>query len=141
MDAADRAKRDELLRGIAEPHPAYQDAARLIAHCALALYGDGIRDQFVEEVLAARSPNTAHNAMLECIALCEPHAGITSEERLRRIQWTLYRALREPAAGWMDDLKGDRAPECAVLGIELPDDDREMQTYDDRGEPVSTGRL
>ena len=44
----------------------------------------------------------------------------------------------------MDDvaLIGERDPACSVLGIELPedDDDREAQTYDDRGEPVSIGR-
>ena len=143
MDAADRAKFDDLLRGIGDPAPSYQDAARLIAHCALAAHDDPIREAFVGEVLCAASVeriNAVHDAALDCIAMCEPRAGMTAEDRLSWIQWALYRALRERAADWCHDLKGDRAPECAVLGIELPDDDREMQTYDDRGEPVNIGR-
>ena len=146
MDAADNIKRVDLLRGIDETSPAYLDAARLIAHCALASPDDAIREAFVGEVLCAgivERINAAHDAMLDCIALCEPRAGMTSEDRLAHIQWVLYRALRDRAADWCHDLRGDRSPECAVRGIELPppDDDREPQTYDDRGEPVSIGRL
>ena len=143
MDAADKLKLAALRRGIDETAPAYLDAARLIAHCALADRDDPIRADFVGEVLCAGSVeriNAAHDAMLDCIALCEPRAGMTSEDRLSRIQWVIYRALRDRAADWCHDLKGDRDPACAALGIELPeDDDRDAQTYDDRGEPVSIG--
>ena len=144
MDAADKLTLAALRRGIDETAPAYLDAARLVAHCALADRDDPIREAFVGEILCAGSVeriNAAHDAMLDCIAMCEPRAGMTAEDRLSWIQWALYRALRERAADWCHDLKGDHDPACGVLGIAMPeDDDREMQTYDDRGEPVNIGR-
>ena len=141
MTEADRAKLAELQRGIDESRPAYLDAARLVAHAALAFQGEPVREALIADMLL-RYDGRGHrlcNAVLDAIRTCEPGGSLTSEERLAHIQWILYRAIRDTAADVAHDLRGDRDPACAVLGIELPDDDGDMETYDDRGEPVSIG--
>ena len=143
MTEADRAKLAELQRGIDESSPAYLDAARLVAHAALAFQGEPIRQMLVDELqhrYDARGYRLA-NAALDAIRMCEPGGAMSAEERLSRVQWTLYRAIRDTAADMAHDLRGDRDPACAVLGIEIEADEGDMETYDDRGEPVSIGRL
>lgn len=140
MTEADRAKLDELRRGIDESRPEYIDAAKLVAHCALAAYGEPIRESLIADMLISDSRGQRlANAVLDAIRMCEPGGSLSAEERLSRVQWTLYRAIRDTAADMAHDLRGDRDPACAVIGIELPDDDGDMETYDDRGEPVSIG--
>lgn len=143
MTEADRAKLAELQRGIDESSPAYLDAARLVAHAALAFQGEPIRQMLVDELqhrYDARGYRLA-NAALDAIRMCEPGGAMSAEERLSRVQWTLYRAIRDTAADMAHDLRGDRDPACAVLGIEIEADEGDMETYDDRGEPVSIGRM
>lgn len=143
MTEADRAKLAELQRGIDESKPAYIDAAKLVAHCALAAADDPIRQMLADELqhrYDARGYRLA-NAALDAIRMCEPGGSLSAEERLSRVQWTLYRAIRDTAADMAHDLRGDRDPACAVLGIEIEADEGDMQNYDDRGEPVSIGRL
>ena len=143
MTEADRAKLAELQRGIDESRPEYIDAAKLVAHCALSFQGEPIREMLVEQMqlrFGGRGYRLA-NAVLDAIRTCEPGGSLTSEERLSRVQWTLYRAIRDAAADVAHDLRGDRDPACAALGIEIEQDEGDMETYDDRGEPVSIGRL
>ena len=139
MTEADRAKLAELQRGIDESTPAYLDAAKLVAHCALAFQGEPIRERLIADMLYDGHRYQLCNAVLDAIRMCEPGGSLSAEERLSRVQWTLYRAIRDTAADMAHDMKGDRDPACAVLGIELPDDDGDMETYDDRGEPVTIG--
>ena len=143
MTEADRAKLAELQRGIDESTPAYLDAAKLVAHCALAFQGEPVREALIADMLL-RYDGRGHrlcNAVLDAIRMCEPGGSLSAEERLSRIQWTLYRAIRDTAADMAHDMKGDRDPACAVIGIEIDADEGDMETYDDRGEPVSIGRL
>ena len=143
MTEADRAKLDELRRGIDESRPAYLDAARLVAHAALAFQGEPIREALIADMLISYDGRGHRlcNAVLDAIRMCEPGGAMSAEERLSRVQWTLYRAIRDTAADMAHDLRGDRDPACAVLGIEIEADEGDMETYDDRGEPVSIGRL
>ena len=141
MTEADRLKLNELRRGIDESKPAYIDAAKLVAHCALSFQGEPIREMLVEQMqlrFGGRGYRLA-NAVLDAIRTCEPGGSLTSEERLSRVQWTLYRAIRDVAADVAHDLRGDRDPACAVLGIEIEQDGGDIQMYDDRGEPVTSG--
>ena len=141
MTEADRLKLNELRRGIDESKPAYIDAAKLVAHCALSFQGEPIREMLVEQMqlrFGGRGYRLA-NAVLDAIRTCEPGGSLTSEERLSRVQWTLYRAIRDTAADMAHDLKGDRDPMCAVIGIEIEADEGDWETYDDRGEPVTIG--
>lgn len=143
MTEADRAKLDELRRGIDESRPAYLDAARLVAHAALAFQGEPIREALIADMLISYDGRGHRlcNAVLDAIRMCEPGGAMSAEERLSRVQWTLYRAIRDTAADMAHDLRGDRDPACAVLGIEIEADEGDMETYDDRGEPVSIGRM
>ena len=143
MTEADRAKLDELRRGIDESRPAYLDAARLVAHAALAFQGEPIREALIADMLISYDGrgHRLYNAVLDAIRMCEPGGAMSAEERLSRVQWTLYRAIRDTAADMAHDLRGDRDPACAVLGIEIEADEGDMETYDDRGEPVSIGRM
>ena len=143
MTEADRAKLDELRRGIDESRPAYLDAARLVAHAALAFQGEPIREALIADMLISYDGRGHRlcNAVLDAIRMCEPGGAMSAEERLSRVQWTLYRAIRDTAADMAHDMKGDRDPACAVLGIEIEADEGDMETYDDRGEPVSIGRM
>ena len=143
MTEADRLKLAELQRGIDEGAPAYLDAAKLVAHAALAPQGEPVRDLLVGDMLHRYDGRgeLLCNAVLDAIRICQSCAGWSSEERLAHVQWTLYRAIRDVAAGLAHDLKSDRDPACAVIGIELDDDDGDMQNYDDRGEPVSIGSV
>ena len=141
MTEADRAKLAELQRGIDESSPAYLDAAKLVAHAALAFQGEPIRERLITDMLYDGRGHRLCNAVLDAIRMCEPGGAMSAEERLSRVQWTLYRAIRDTAADMAHDLKGDRDPACAVLGIEIEADEGDMETYDDRGEPVSIGRL
>ena len=143
MTEADRAKLDELRRGIDESRPAYLDAARLVAHAALAFQGEPIREALIADMLISYDGRGHRlcNAALDAIRMCEPGGAMSAEERLSRVQWTLYRAIRDTAADMAHDLRGDRDPACAVLGIEIEADEGDMETYDDRGEPVSIGRM
>ena len=140
---ADRAKLAELQRGIDESRPAYLDAARLVAHAALAFQGEPIREALIADMLISYDGRGHRlcNAVLDAIRMCEPGGAMSAEERLSRVQWTLYRAIRDTAADMAHDLRGDRDPACAVLGIEIEADEGDMETYDDRGEPVSIGRM
>ena len=143
MTEADRAKLAELQRGIDESKPAYLDAAKLVAHCALAAADDPIRQMLADELqhrYDARGYRLA-NAVLNAIRACQPVGSWSAEERLSHIQWTLYRAIRDTAADMAHDMKGDRDPMCAVIGIEIEieQDEGDMETYDDRGEPVIIG--
>ena len=143
MTEADRAKLAELQRGIDESRPEYLDAAKLVAHCALAFQGESVRESLIADMLL-RHDGRGHrlcNAVLDAIRMCEPGGSLSAEERLSRVQWTLYRAIRDTAAEMAHDLRGDRDPACAALGIEIEQDEGDMETYDDRGEPVSIGRL
>ncbi len=143
MTEADRLKLDELRRGIDESKPAYIDAAKLVAHCALAFQGEPIREALIADMLISYDGRGHRlcNAVLDAIRMCEPGGAMSAEERLSRVQWTLYRAIRDTAADMAHDLKGDRDPACAALGIEIEADEGDMETYDDRGEPVSIGRM
>jgi len=143
MTEADRAKLAELQRGIDESSPAYLDAARLVAHAALAFQGEPIREALIADMLISYDGRGHRlcNAVLDAIRMCEPGGAMSAEERLSRVQWTLYRAIRDTAADMAHDLRGDRDPACAVLGIEIEADEGDMETYDDRGEPVSIGRM
>lgn len=143
MTEADRLKLDELRRGIDESRPAYIDAAKLVAHAALAFQGEPIREALIADMLISYDGRGHRlcNAVLDAIRMCEPGGAMSAEERLSRVQWTLYRAIRDTAADMAHDLKGDRDPACAALGIEIEADEGDMETYDDRGEPVSIGRL
>ena len=143
MTEADRAKLAELQRGIDESTPAYLDAAKLVAHCALAFQGEPVREALIADMLLrydGREPRLC-DAVLDAIRMCVPGGAMSAEERLSRVQWTLYRAIRDTAADMAHDMKGDRDPACAVIGIEIDADEGDMETYDDRGEPVSIGRL
>ena len=143
MTEADRAKLAELQRGIDESRPAYLDAAKLVAHAALAFQGEPIREALIADMLISYDGRGHRlcNAVLDAIRMCEPGGAMSTEERLSRVQWTLYRAIRDTAADMAHDLRGDRDPACAVLGIEIEADEGDMETYDDRGEPVSIGRM
>ena len=136
---ADRAKLAELQRGIDESKPAYLDAAKLVAHCALAFQGEPIRERLIADMLYDGHRYQLCNAVLDAIRMCEPVGSWSAEERLSHIQWTLYRAIRDTAADMAHDLRGDRDPMCAALGIEIDADEGDMQNYDDRGEPVTIG--
>ena len=141
MTEADRAKLAELRRGIDESKPAYIDAAKLVAHCALAFQGEPIRERLITDMLYDGRGHRLCNAVLDAIRMCEPGGSLSAEERLSRVQWTLYRAIRDTAADTAHDLRGDRDPACAVIGIEIEieQDEGDIQMYDDRGEPVSIG--
>jgi len=143
MTEADRAKLAELQRGIDESRPAYIDAAKLVAHAALAFQGEPIREALIADMLISYDGRGHRlcNAVLDAIRMCEPGGAMSAEERLSRVQWTLYRAICDTAADMAHDLRGDRDPACAVLGIEIEADEGDMETYDDRGEPVSIGRM
>ena len=143
MTEEDRAKLAELQRGIDESKPAYLDAAKLVAHCALAFQGEPIREALIADMLISYDGRGHRlcNAVLDAIRMCEPGGAMSAEERLSRVQWTLYRAIRDTAADMAHDLRGDRDPACAVLRIEIEADEGDMETYDDRGEPVSIGRM
>ena len=141
MTEADRAKLADLQRGIDESRPEYIDAAKLVAHCALAFQGEPIRERLIADMLYDGHRYQLCNAVLDAIRMCEPGGSLSAEERLSRVQWTLYRAIRDTAADMAHDLKGDRDPMCAVIGIEIEQDEGDMETYDDRGEPVSIGRM
>ena len=117
------------------------DRAKLVAHCALAAQGEPVREALIADMLL-RYDGRGHrlcNAVLDAIRMCEPGGSLSAEERLSRVQWTLYRAIRDTAADMAHDLRGDRDPMCAALGIEIDADEGDMQNYDDRGEPVTIG--
>ena len=71
MTEADRAKLDELRRGIDESRPAYLDAARLVAHAALAFQGEPIREALI----------AAHDAK----RLLDATGGVEEGEALARV--------------------------------------------------------
>lgn len=142
-------ERDALYRDLYDPSGCTETrlaATRLIATAAVdrnRLMETVARDALTETLLAAdvATHRDMIDAMLECIAIAEPTGYRTEAAALSLIRWALFRALRGAAEGLVADLIDERSPILADIGVELPpEDEDEMQTYDDRGEPVSIGR-